>query len=141
MDLTDPACYGHWITERVRFSDTDAMGHANNVALASHVESGRVAYAFDLLERLEAGERSVILRRVEIDFLSEARYPDELDVGSQLLGVGRTSFTVGTGIFTEGRCVATSRGVLVVVGPDGPSPIEEPGRALLEAELAPEPTD
>jgi acyl-CoA thioester hydrolase len=133
---TDPVTYAHWVSERVRFSDTDAMGHANNVGLAAVVESGRVAYVAGLLGRLDSAAGAFVLRRLEVDYLSEARYPEQLRVGSRLLSVGRTSFTVGTGVFAEGRCVATSTGVLVLVGPDGPAPIDGPARATLEAELA-----
>jgi acyl-CoA thioester hydrolase len=132
---TDPAAYAHWVTERVRFSDTDAMGHVNNVSMAAHIESGRVALSFDLLSRLDVGDRTIILRRLEVDYLAEVRFPAELRVGSRLAAVGRTSFTVETGVFRDDVCVATSRGVLVVVGPDGPAPIEGEGRALLEGEL------
>ena len=136
---TDPAAYDHWITERVRFCDTDAMGHVNNVSLAAHIESGRVAYSFDLLARLARladEERSIILRRLEVDYLRELRFPAQLQVGSRLAAVGRTSFTVETAVFRDEVCVATSRGVLVVVGPDGPTPIEGEGRATLEADLS-----
>jgi acyl-CoA thioester hydrolase len=133
---TDPAAYRHWVAERVRFCDTDAMGHVNNVSVAAHIESGRVAYAFDLLARLDAGDRNIILRRLEVDYLSEIRYPTELQVGSRLAAVGRTSFTVDTAVFRGETCVATGRSVLVVLGPDGPTPIEGRGRAALEAELA-----
>jgi acyl-CoA thioester hydrolase len=132
---TDPAAYGHWVDERVRFCDTDAMGHVNNVSVAAQIESGRVAYSFDLLARLDTGDRNIILRRLEVDYLSEVRYPSELRVGSRLSAVGRTSFTVDTGVFRDGTCVATGRSVLVVLGPDGPTPIEGRGRAALEAEL------
>jgi acyl-CoA thioester hydrolase len=132
---TDASTYHHWVTERVRFCDTDAMGHVNNVSLVAHIESGRVAYAFDLLARIETADRSIILRRLEVDYLQELRYPAELRVGSRLVAVGRTSFTIETGVFRGEACIATARSVLVVVGPDGPAPIEGTGRQRLEAEL------
>lgn len=133
-DLTDPSTYAHWVAERVRFSDTDAMGHVNNVALAAYVESGRVTYGMGLSGEVDDG-LTVILRRLEIDYLGEVHFPAELRVGARTLAVGRTSFTVGNGVFDDGRCVATSRAVLVVLGPDGPAPIEGRRRQVLEAEL------
>jgi acyl-CoA thioester hydrolase len=137
-DLTDPMRYDHWVDERVRFSDTDAVGHVNNVAFAAYVESGRVAYAFDLASRVgDVGLTSMVLRRLEVDFVSEAHYPADLRVGSRLLHVGRTSLVIGTGVFVGDRCVATARNVLVVVGPDGPAPIPDVARPTLEAELPP----
>jgi acyl-CoA thioester hydrolase len=134
-DLTDPSVYEHWITERVRFSDTDLVGHVNNVAIAAHVESGRVAFASGLMGAFAGTGALVTLRRLEIDYRAEAHYPAELRVGSRLLALGRTSFTVGTGVFDGRRCVATAQGVLVQVGPDGPMPIEGATRAELERAL------
>ncbi len=133
-DLTDAGTYRHWVTEQVRFSDTDLVGHVNNVAIAAYVESGRVAFAGSLLAA--AGQRTgMTLRRVEIDYLSELHYPAELVVGSCLLAIGRTSLTVGTGVFAGERCAATARAVLVAVGPDGPVPLAAEARRVLEARL------
>lgn len=133
---TDPARYVHWMDEHVRFSDTDAVGHVNNVALAAYVESGRVGFAFDLAARVgDAGLTAMVLRRLEVDFLSEAHYPADVRVGSRLLHVGRTSLVVGTGVFVGDRCVCTARSVLVVVGDDGPAPIPDGARPLLDEEL------
>jgi acyl-CoA thioester hydrolase len=137
VDLTDPATYEHWVDERVRFSDTDLVGHVNNVGIAAYVESGRVAYASALMRPVHDAGLAVTLRRVEIDYLAELHYPAALQVGSRLLTLGRTSLTVGTGVFDGRRCVATSRGVLVAVGPDGPAPIDGETRRELEAALAP----
>jgi acyl-CoA thioester hydrolase len=135
-DLADPGSFDHWVAERVRFSDTDAVGHVNNVAFSAYVESGRVAYAFDLAARVgDVGLTSMVLRRLEVDFLSEAHYPAELRVGSRLVHVGRTSLVVGTGVFVDERCVCTARSVLVVVGPLGPTPVPDAARPLLDEEL------
>ena len=138
-DLTDPATYDHWVDEQVRFSDTDLVGHVNNVAIAAYVESGRVAYAGGLLAASGAGAGAgygLTLRRVEIDYLSELHYPAQLRIGSRLLAIGRTSLTVGTGVFLGERCAATARGVLVAVDAQGAVPIADEARRVLEAELA-----
>lgn len=135
IDLTAAAGFAHWIDERVRFSDTDLVGHVNNVAIASYVESGRVAFASGLLRPAHGAGVAMTLRRVEIDYLAELHYPAALRVGSRLLALGRTSLTVGTAVFDGRRCVATSRGVLVALGPDGPAPIGGEVRRDLEGEL------
>lgn len=132
-DLTEPT-YTHWVTQQIRFSDTDAMGHVNNVALAAHIESGRVALGIELAGRVDDG-LTVILRRLEIDYLREVHFPGELRVGARVLSIGTTSFTIGVGVFRDEDCVATSRAVLVVLGPDGPAEITGRRREVLEAEL------
>lgn len=134
-DPTDAALYDHWVHSPVRFSDTDLVGHVNNVALAAHVEAGRVAYASSLTGALRQDDRWITLRRLEIDYLREVFYPADLQVGSRLVAVGRTSLTVASGVFDGGDCVALGKGVLVLVGPQGASPIEGATREQLEAEL------
>ncbi len=133
-DLHDPDGLTRWVTSPVRISDTDLVGHVNNVAMAAHVEAGRVAYISHVSSQVRDGG-GLVLRRLEIDFLGEVFYPAELRIGSRLLGLGRTSFTVGTGVFDGGRCVATATGVLVLVGEDGPAPLSPAARTALEAEL------
>lgn len=136
-DLSDPHSFEHWVDEVIRFSDSDLVGHVNNVAYAAYVESGRVAFGMGLATSAFAPDTrvQVVLRRVEIDFLAEAHYPGALRVGSRLVALGRTSFTVGSGVFRGDRCLATSRGVLVVVGPDGPAAIEGRAREVMAAAL------
>ena len=34
-DLTSRATYAYWYQEKLRFSDTDMIGHVNNVAFAA----------------------------------------------------------------------------------------------------------
>lgn len=132
-DLTDPGIYGHWVTDTIRFSDMDSQGHVNNVSYAAYVETGRVAYGLALAADAFPGNPDIVLRRIELDYLSEGRYPGTLDIGSCLLRVGRTSFVLGTGVFHDGRCLATAVSVLVMVGPDGPLLIDDHGRSVLEA--------
>lgn len=94
------------------------MGHVNNVAYAALIESGRVGFGTDLMAEADTPPR-FILRRIEIDYRAELTYPAAVRVGSCVLRVGRTSFTVGTGVFADGRCVATAESVLVLLGEDG----------------------
>lgn len=137
MSTPDPTArttYGHWVRDRVRFSDTDLVGHVNNVSFAAYAESGRVDFLGACFAALDQ-RVPVTLRRIEIDYRSELHYPAELDIGSRLLSIGRTSFTVGTGIFAGERCAATAEAVMVAVGPDGAVPLTDEVRRVLEAEL------
>jgi acyl-CoA thioester hydrolase len=129
----DRAYYAAWERERVRFSDTDAMGHVNNVAYVSYVETGRVALGRELAGHAGEEVEGFILARLEIDYLGELHYPAEIDVGSRVVRVGRTSYVVASGIFEGERCVATAESVLVMLGVDGPTPIISPLREMLEA--------
>lgn len=135
-DPQDAAGYRRFVDQHLRFSDTDMLGHVNNVAIAALHESGRVQYGYELAADAPAPTQGFILARLEIDYLAELHYPAMVRVGARLERIGRTSMTVGTAIFTDDdRCVSTARGVLVHLGPDGPLPLEGEFRAMLEAEL------
>lgn len=134
VDLRDPDAYDEWVTERIRFSDTDAMGHVNNLAIAAYFESGRIAFGTNVAGSGPHEAHGFILARLEIDYHAELYFPGEVRVGTRVLRVGRTSYTVGSGVFGDvGRCVATSQSVVVMLGPDGPTPIEGDLRTRLES--------
>ncbi|MGH3442398.1 MAG: acyl-CoA thioesterase [Nitriliruptorales bacterium] len=136
IELSDPSVHTAWVTERIRFSDTDAMGHVNNIAIAAYFESGRIAMGMEIAGSTPHGAHAFTLARLTIDYRAELHYPGEVRVGSRVLRVGRTSYTMGSALFTDGdRCTATSESVVVMLGPDGPHPIEGDLRQRLE-ELA-----
>ena len=68
------------------------------------------------------------------DFLGEMRFPGEVETGTLVLRVGRTSFTLGQGLFKDGECVGTSQAVMVLVDAvtRRPKPLPAGALALLE---------
>ena len=136
VDLADPAGYPFFSEENVRFSDTDMVGHVNNVAHVALVEAGRITYAFDLAGRAQVETGTITFARLEIDFRNDLYYPCRVRIGARVLAVGRTSFTVGIGVFDGDSPVTTSRNVMVHLGEDRrPAPIPEAFREVLAAEL------
>jgi acyl-CoA thioester hydrolase len=116
FDPTKRETYRIWGQERVRYSDTDAQGHVNNVSYAAYLETGRttLALACGLPLGTEATTHTV-LARVEIDYLAEVHWPASLDLGLAVVKVGRSSVTVIQGIFQGDRCVAKGFEVMVMV--------------------------
>lgn len=135
VDLTTASTFDFFVEENVRFSDTDMVGHVNNVAHVALVEAGRIGYAFDLADRAGVDAGTVTFVRLEIDFLADLHYPATVRIGARALAVGRTSFTVGIGVFDGDRCVSASRNVLVHLGEDRrPAPVPDGLRDALLAE-------
>lgn len=137
-DLTDAAGFVHWITDRIRFSDTDQAGHVNNVAFAAYAETGRL----DLMHRhfkphCGDGER-FIAASVTVNFLNETHYPGEVRIGSRIVRIGQTSLTVGQGIFKDDLCVATALGTVVFLDGSRPKPLGQTLRRIAEGLWAPE---
>ena len=91
--------------DRVRFRDCDAMGHVNNAVYSTYLEEARIGVLGDLID--------FILARVEIDFRSELRAGEEVEVRSGCSGIGTKSFELEHVISADGRVVAEAKSVLV----------------------------
>ena len=95
-----------WITrEHVRFRDCDAMGHVNNAVYSTYLEQARIAILDDL--------EPFILARVEIDFRSELRSGEDVEVRSRCSRVGTKSFELEHELWSDRRLVAEAKSVLV----------------------------
>jgi acyl-CoA thioester hydrolase len=91
--------------ERVRFRDCDAMGHVNNAVFSTYLEEARIGVL--------GGLAPFILARVEIDFRSQLRAGDEIEIGTRVARIGTKSFDLEHQIRSDGRVVADARSVLV----------------------------
>ncbi|HUP33063.1 MAG TPA: thioesterase family protein [Gaiellaceae bacterium] len=99
------ADFPHVLRERVRFRDCDAMGHVNNAVYSTYLEESRIGVLGALTE--------FILARVEIDFRSELRMGEEVEVRTRCSRIGSKSFDLEHVIASDGRVVAEARSVLV----------------------------
>ena len=104
-----------------RFSDMDTEGHLNNVALASFYEDARVSF----LRATTGNGRPFrfVIAQISINYLAEAHYPGDYDVGLGITRFGRTSFGVGCGLFLGDTCLGTCDTTQVTIGDAGPIPI------------------
>jgi acyl-CoA thioester hydrolase len=91
--------------ERVRFRDCDAMGHVNNAVFSTYLEQARIGVLGGLAE--------FILARVEIDFRSELRAGEEVEIRSRCGRIGTKSFDLEHELRSDGRVVAEAKSVLV----------------------------
>jgi len=91
--------------ERVRFQDCDPMGHANNAVYSTYLEEARIG----VLGTLEP----FILARVEIDFRSQLRAGEEVEIRTRCARVGTKSFQLEHELSADGRVVAEATSVLV----------------------------
>lgn len=113
---SDASAYVFWTRDTVRFSDVDRYRHINNVAIATYCETGRVEFAERLWPGSTAGETAGwVIVKLTVAFLAQAHYPGEVQIGTRVQQVGRTSATIVQGLFKDGTCFATSEAVLVWV--------------------------
>lgn len=124
FDPSAPASYTFWIQERLRAGDLDIVGHVNNNAIGVFLENGRVRMFMAAGENLysaaaEGGspETTWVVRRLEIDFMREIRFPGIAWTGTRVTGFGNTSCRVEQGIFVDGTCRVTAVATAVCFDP------------------------
>ena len=135
IDLGDRSTYCYWNRHIIRFADLDPANHVNNVAYAQYFESGRVAFWRDAGRHLVVPGTMGVIAKLVIDYRAQMDFPGEVEVGTRVLSLGRSSTRLGQGLFRDGVCVATSVSVGVLVDKDTARSTPMPD-ALRQAVLA-----
>ena len=115
--------YKTWTSIDLRYGDTDRQGHINNAVFCTLLESGRVAFLYDERGSIAGSGKGFVIAKLTVDFLAEMNFPGVAEVGSKILSIGRSSFTVGQAIFKDGVCCSTSQSVIVLTDETTRKPI------------------
>lgn len=137
LDLSDPGIYANWWTDRIRFADTDASQHVNNVAFVAYVETGRVYFCKLVLGEDAVQGEGYIVARIAIDYLRELHWPGEVRIGAAVTRIGTKSFTVANAVFKDGICAATAESIVVFRRNGQSAPLEGLRRERLLAAMPP----
>jgi len=131
-DRLQPERYPWRLELHSRFSDTDAAGHLNNVAIARCYDDARAMLELDLFDGL-SGSR-LLLVRADVSYLREAHFPHPVVIGCSVGDIGETYFHLAQALFQKASCTGTCDAVLVTLGASGqPAAINEKQRVRLEA--------
>ena len=135
LDIGERAAYRYFNRHIIRFADLDPEGHVNNVAYAQYFESARVAFWRDAGRHVGAPNSSGVIATLTIDFRAEMDFPGEVEVGTRVLDIGRSSTRMAQGLFRDGACMAISTAVAVQIdlGTRRPMPLSA---ALRKAVMA-----
>jgi acyl-CoA thioester hydrolase len=102
-------------SQKLRFCDTDRLGHINNAVYAVLYEAGRA----EMLEHagllLPSAGRAVVIARLEIDFLREMNWPGIVSVESAINRIGTKSFTLRQRLVLDGVVSSRASSVLAVI--------------------------
>ncbi len=107
---------------RTYYDDTDAGGVVYHANYLRYFERGRVEFfrerGVSVRELHDQGFIFAVVR-LEIDYRSPAWLDDQLRVETEVLELGRSSFTLGQQVLrlTDGQLLAAGRVTLVCVGP------------------------
>ena len=105
----------HSTTHRLRFNDTDRLGHVNNAVFAVMLEQGRSELAVEAGLPMESATAALVIVRLELDFLREMAWPGAVAIETEVVRLGERSFTLHQRLMLEGELCARATTILVVM--------------------------
>ena len=111
------AGYPSVITLPIIWGDMDAFQHVNNTVHLRWLESSRIRYIemAGMRDLMEAHKIGPILAAIHCDYKRQLRYPGNVDVGSRVTRVGRSSMTVTHRIVNQETSEIAAEGESTVV--------------------------
>ncbi|MFT4046430.1 MAG: thioesterase family protein [Solimonas sp.] len=114
-----------------RFSDLDVIGHVNNVAAADILMEGRNRFLHH--SRIFESERTqLVVASSLIEYAADLLHPQPIEVSVGVLEIGRSSLRLGHIAWQNGRTAVYAEVVQVARDANGPVPIPDAWRAILE---------
>ncbi|MGH6763078.1 MAG: acyl-CoA thioesterase [Phyllobacterium sp.] len=108
-------------TEKLRYRDMDTQGHVNNAVFSTLFEAARVETFYNPQKPLTEPNHYFVVARISIDFLGELIWPGEVEIGTRIASVGRSSMKIEQVLFQNGRCAASAETVVVQMDKDSRS--------------------
>lgn len=121
------------IPMELRFADTDKLGHVNNGAFGSLMESSRSMLL--MREGLRPGaDAYFVLARFEIDYFDELHWPGTIETALRIARIGTSSIVMTQALFRDGACAALAQSTIVLVDRAGrcATPVTDAMRAVLK---------
>lgn len=117
-----------------RFSDTDALGHINNTVIPVWFLEAREPVLRLFSPQLSLREAALAVVRIEVDYLAETRFGEDVEVRTRVARLGNSSLQLAQEVWQGER--VTARGLATLVNFDPVTrrarPIPEDVRAELE---------
>ncbi|MEG2178479.1 MAG: thioesterase family protein [Bacteroidales bacterium] len=79
---------------QLRFSDIDRLGHVTNSVYSQFLDIGRLAYIETYLPELDFNARTLVLVRIESDFVHPSLYGEQLYVDTKVERIGTKSVSM-----------------------------------------------
>jgi acyl-CoA thioester hydrolase len=105
----------HLTVQKLRFCDTDQLGHVNNAVYSVMCEAGR-AELFTACGLCEpGGPIAPVIVRLELDFVREMNWPGEVEIASIITRIGTKSVHVAQTLTLAGEFAARAVSVLAML--------------------------
>ena len=107
----------HEIEIRVRFCETDALGHINNASYFQYMEDARIRFFEHLGFGFENKTKTwnFVVASVGCDFISQGYYGQTLKVKTSVAKIGTKSFTLENNMICSETMKPIAKGYAVVV--------------------------
>ncbi len=130
--LADRANFKVWTADTLRLSDIDHQRHVNNAVHPVLFTNGRYHFIQHYVRPHVAGDMPLAMVRVTIEYLREMHHPGEVECGTLIRRIGRTSITFGQALFNAGKCAAVAESVMVLLDPKTRRPKALPAAAVAQ---------
>lgn len=124
--------------DKLRYGDTDKLGHVNNAVFSTFLETGRVEMLYRPDSPLLSEGADFVIANLNIDYLNEITFPGEVEIGTRLTRLGTSSLGMEQAIFQHGHCVSRAQTVIVQMDKTTrrSKPFSPEARAMLESVIA-----
>ncbi len=102
-------------THRLRFSDTDKLGHVNNAVFAVMLEQGRAELLDVAGLPIGTQAQAVVIVRMELDFVAEMTWPGDVRIETWVSRLGGRSFQMQQRLISAGALCGQAVTVMVVM--------------------------
>ena len=105
------------ITLPVQWGEQDAFQHVNHAVYFRWFESARIAFwdRVGLWDMVKLSRVGPILAAVSCDYRRQLTYPDTVHVGSRVVRLGRTSFTMKQVVVSSAQRAVAAEGQSTIV--------------------------
>ncbi len=132
--LADRANFAVWNTDTLRLSDLDHQRHVNNAVHAVLFTNGRYHFIQHHVRPHNAEDMPLAMVRITIDYLREMHHPGDVECGTLIRSIGRSSITFGQALFKDGKCAAVAESVMVLLDPKTRRPKPLPAAVVAQLE-------
>ncbi|MBX9999366.1 acyl-CoA thioesterase [Priestia aryabhattai] len=100
---------------KVRFCETDALGHINNTSYFIYLEEARIAFFEEMGASMHTKKWEYILASTKCDFIAQGYFNQVLMIKTFVSNVGNKSFTIGHEITDSKTGSLIAKGEAIIV--------------------------
>ncbi|GAA3915101.1 thioesterase family protein [Litoribacillus peritrichatus] len=101
------------LTIAPRFCETDALGHINNSVVPMWFEQARDPIFKYFVPSMKPEDWNLIIARVEVDYLAQLEYAEDVEIKTWLGKIGNSSMSVVQEAWQNGVCCAKGKAVMI----------------------------